>query len=236
MRGQLWSTILGGVVGGLAVLTFQGTAHSAANPDKINTHELNIVDYTGKVRIDLRCDSNNEPRIRLLDEKGEMRAVLGLGSHDTHENPFMYLIENDRVKADISLSAEDGAPTIYLNGRDGAPRVFLSAAPDGKGDAAQMVVYGNKKGNRTQIVSTEGDSGVSSFKENVLRTYAGVMPQGIAGFLTNDEAGQPVTVDGVTDPTKEVIVKLKRGHHVDMLNSGDKSTDAKTDVPAADKK
>ena len=89
MRGQFMSTIVGGVIGGCVVLALQGglaKAQSANAAGTIEAKELNVVDSKGKIRISMRCDSNDAPRIRLLDANGAMRCALGLGNQDRHEN------------------------------------------------------------------------------------------------------------------------------------------------------
>ena len=221
MRGQFLSTLFGGLVGGFIVLALQGSLAKAQTPNlpgRLDLRELNIIDNNGKVRMCLRCDSNNEPRIRVLDSDGVMRCALGLGNKDRNENPFFYLTDKNGVKADLSI-AQDGGPTFFLNGSDGKPRVFMCASPSEKGDISQLIVYGNHQGSRTEIISGEGSTGVSAFQHDQMRTYSGIMPDGLAGLLVNDQSGDPCTVLGVTADDRRIIEKAKVGRHVNLTSA-----------------
>jgi hypothetical protein len=234
MRGQFLSTLFGGVVGGCIVLALQGGFALAQpqltvntpqlTPSTLEVHDLNILDSKGKVRMSLRCDSNDEPRIRILDKNQQMKAVLGLGNQDRHENPFLYMIDEKGVKADLSI-ADDGGPTFFLNGQDGKPRLFMCASPDAKGgDISQLVVYGNDKGNRTEIISAEGKSGFGVYSQNALRTYSGVMPDGLAGFMVNGRDGKPGTVIGITANDRRIFTKAKSGQRIDLSDAARKKS------------
>lgn len=228
MRGQFLSTLVGGVIGGCVVLALQGglaKAQSSSADGILDVKELLVRDSKGKVRISLRCDSNDAPRIRMLDANGAMRSVMGLGNPSRHENPFFYLIDETGVKANLSI-AEDGAPVFFLNGRDGKPRIFLCSSPAEKGEISQLVVYGNNKGIRTEIISADGKTGISSYKHGAMRTYSGIMPEGLAGLMANDEDGRPGTVIGVTANDRRVMARLKKGENIDLTGS-DKSKAAK---------
>jgi hypothetical protein len=236
MRGQFLSTLVGGVIGGCVVLALQGglaKAQGTTSAGIVDAKELIIRDDKGKVRISLRCDTNNSPRIRLLDDKGAMRCVMGLGNQTRHENPFLYLIDETGVKANLSL-AEDGAPVFFLNGRDGKPRIFMCSSPADKAEISQFIVYGNDKGNRTEIISSEGKTGVSSYKHDAMRTYSGIMPEGLAGLMVNDEDGRPCTVIGVTADDRRVLAKLKKGENIDLAPSTQSKT-AKSDLQTESK-
>jgi hypothetical protein len=219
MRSQVLSTIFGGVVGGCIVLALHGglaRAQGALDPGTVVVHDLNVVDSKGKVRISLRCDTNDAPRLRMMDSSGAMRCVVGLGNLNRHENPFVYLVDQAGVKGNFSI-AEDGAPVLFLNGRDGKPRIFMCSAPAEHGELSQLVVYGNSKENRTEIISGDGKTGVSSYINGAMRTYTGVMPEGVAGFMANDEDGKPGTVIGVTADDRRVLARLKKGENIDLL-------------------
>jgi len=213
MRGQFFSTLCGGLVGGCIVLAMQGNLVKAENvrvPGIVEVKELNVVDSKGKVRLNLRCDTNDEPRMRMLDADGTMRCVMGLGNKTRQENPFLYLIDQSGVKANLSI-AEDGAPVFFLNGRDGKPRLFMCASPADNGEISQLVVYGNSKDERTEIISDQGQTGVSSYKHGVMRTYSGIMPEGLAGLMVNGGDGKPGTIIGVTADDRRLMAKLKKG-------------------------
>ncbi|MBS1992038.1 MAG: hypothetical protein JSS83_16060 [Cyanobacteria bacterium SZAS LIN-3] len=227
MRGQFLSTIVGGVIGGCVVLGLQGglaTAHSTHGNDTVAVRQLNVLDSHGKVRISLRCDSNDAPRIRMHDSKGSMRCAIGLGNEKRNEGPFLYMIDSNMVKADLSV-AEDGAPTLFLNGRDGKPRIFMCASPSKDGELSQLVVYGNKQDTRSEILATEGRTGLSSYKDGVMRTYSGIMPAGMAGMMVDDAAGNPGTIIGITSDDKRVMTRLEKGDRIDMA-TGQSQTDS----------
>ena len=219
MRGQFLSTLTGGVIGGCLVLAVQGgmvTAHGTHGTDTVAVRQLNVIDSNGKVRISLRCDSNDAPRIRMHDSTGEMRVALGLGNDTRKEGPFLYMIDKGTVKADLSV-AEDGSPTFFLNGHDGKPRIFMCASPLKNGDhLSQLVVYGNNKETRTEILASEEKTGISSYKHGTMRTYSGIMPAGMAGLMVDDAAGNPGTIIGVTSDDKRVMTRLEKGERVDM--------------------
>jgi len=218
MRGQFLSTLMGGVIGGCIVLALQSgfaTAHGVQDSETVAVRQLNVIDSKGKVRISLRCDSNDSPRIRMHDSSGEMRCALGLGSEGRKEGPFLYMIDHGGVKADLSV-AEDGSPTFFLNGRDGKPRIFMCASPLKNGDLSQLVVYGDTQHTRTEVVASEGKTGVSSYKDGTMRTYSGIMPAGMAGLMVDDAAGNPGTIIGITSDDKRVMTRLEKGERVDM--------------------
>ncbi len=222
MRIQFLSALVGGVVGGCAVMALQGglvRAQAVSAPGStVEVHDLNVLDSKGKVRISLRCDSNDAPRMRMMDSNGAMRCVVGLGNQSRRENPFIYLVDETGVKGNFSI-AEDGAPVLFLNGRDGKPRIFLCSSPAEKGEISQLVVYGNNKGIRTEIISAEGKTGISSYKHGAMRTYNGIMPEGLAGMMVNDEDGKPATVLGITANDKRVMAKLEHGENIDLTSA-----------------
>jgi hypothetical protein len=236
MRGQFLSALVGGVVGGCVILALQGSlakAQGISASDTLAVRELVVVDSKGKVRISLRCDTNDAPRMRMMDANGAMRCVMGLGNPTRSENPFFYLVDQTGVKANLSI-AEDGAPVFFLNGRDGKPRVFMCSSPSGKGEVSQLVVYGNNKGIRTEIISAAGKTGISSYKHGAMRTYTGIMPEGMAGLMANDDDGRPGTVIGITSDDRRVLTKLKKGEHID-LNPTTPSKSPKDDLKKQDK-
>jgi len=107
----------------------------------VKTHQVKVVDTEGKVRVDINGGYRDliGPSVRLLDDKGKMRAALSLLRGGT---PTLVLYtEKGEIRAVLAVPA-DGRSTLGIADETSDTGVVLGLLGDG---GAGLVVYGKGK-------------------------------------------------------------------------------------------
>lgn len=120
--------------------------------------------------------------IRLLDEKGTLRASLSAGKTGTS---FFLADEKGTVRARLALDA--GAPRLELSDSSGKPMASLAVRPDGE---AQLTVGAEKQPRAAVRVGTDGAPELFlTDAEDRPRADLALHPDGTPRLAMFDDAG-----------------------------------------------
>jgi hypothetical protein len=96
-----------------------GRASAASVPEILRARLIELVDQNGRVRAQLKVESDGEAVFRLRDSKGEVRVKLGAGS----DGSGLVLLDGSTEPA-IHMLAKSAATSVTLSSRDGQRRVI----------------------------------------------------------------------------------------------------------------
>jgi hypothetical protein len=104
----------------LAGLLFDGRrASAAAVPDTLRARAIELVDDSGRVRVQLNVEPSGEAVLRLRDGSGQVRVKLGAD----RDGSGLLLLDGATEPA-IHMLARTGGTTLTLAATDGARRVL----------------------------------------------------------------------------------------------------------------
>lgn len=105
----------------LAVLLFRSSHLAAASdPGTLRARAIELVDEHGRVRAQLKVESNGEAVFRLRDHKGEVRVKLGAG-----EDGSGLLLLDGATEPGVQMLAKESGTSVTLTSKGGQRRVIV---------------------------------------------------------------------------------------------------------------
>ncbi len=138
------------VVAAVAV-AYAAVQNKASGPDVVRAQRFELVDAEGRVRALLAMSLDGRPGLAFLDEKGEGRAGLVLGT----DGPTLELWDKKgKLRARLAVHPDLG-PALTLHDEQGVMRAGLLAGTDGRPGLAFL----DEKGKPLTLLGVGVDAG-----------------------------------------------------------------------------
>jgi hypothetical protein len=115
MKTNVLSTILAGFAGAMLFFVVSAFLNSTDQVQPVlRGQQLEIVDKTGKVRVSIKTEENDETVFRILDSSGTIRIKLGADSDGSG-----LVLLNDQTNPGIHALSKNTGTSLTLTGNDG---------------------------------------------------------------------------------------------------------------------